>query len=647
MVFPTISVSKKIYIASGLAISMIAGLIVNDYLAQAAITDAEGVVQREQIIFDGIAQAEKTLLQLQIYLRDISLADTPDELDKALSQIAPVSEAGQRGLDESIRIAMKPDVLKDIQTSLKEYAKASTVVANYVRDNNFTNLKQLDAFRAQSTVPISTAAKKAIDASITNAKHFTQEAKDRLAETKVKQRWISDLIEFSILGVLLLTAFVLWRSVIKPIKDLTDATVRLSQGDTNVSFTLANQRDEIGMMYAALETFRDATVANAQLQKEAEEMRQRTDAERQAAQALAEAQADERLRVATGGLARGLKLLANGDLSFQLEEKFSPEFEPLRLDFNQSVKQLNDTLSAVSQSIALIDTGSNEIAVGANQLSKRTEQQAASLEETAAAVEEITSNVKNSTQRTQDARQVASQAKLSANESSEVVALAEEAMKRIEGSSQQISNIIGVIDEIAFQTNLLALNAGVEAARAGEAGKGFAVVAQEVRELAQRSATAAKEIKALIQNSTGEVSSGVDLVRKTGETLRTIGSLIVEMNAHMDVIALSAKEQFTGLSEVNQAVSSMDQTTQQNAAMVEESSAASNALMDEVAKLRGLIAQFSLATSRHKHKEDDVVLAARNPKASTARPDHRVTAPAPRLRAVGQGRSAGESWEEF
>jgi len=179
-------------------------------------------------------------------------------------------------------------------------------------------------------------------------------------------------------------------------------------------------------------------------------------------------------------------------------------------------------------------------------------------------------------------------------ESAEVVSHAEDAMKKIEQSSQQISNIIGVIDEIAFQTNLLALNAGVEAARAGDAGKGFAVVAQEVRELAQRSAGAAKEIKGLIQNSSREVENGVKLVRDTGGALKTICGLIVEMNSHMESIATSAGEQSTGLAEVNTAVNAMDQTTQQNAAMVEQSNAASNVLAQEAARLRDLVGQFKL-----------------------------------------------------
>jgi methyl-accepting chemotaxis protein len=262
--------------------------------------------------------------------------------------------------------------------------------------------------------------------------------------------------------------------------------------------------------------------------------------------------------------------------------------------------------------------------------------------------------VVNSTKRTEEARGVATQANSSATASSRVVAHAEEAMRKIEQSSQQISNIIGVIDEIAFQTNLLALNAGVEAARAGEAGKGFAVVAQEVRELAQRSANAAKEIKALIHNSTTEVSSGVDLVRQTGEALRTIGGYIAEMNTHMDAIAISAKEQSTGLSEVNQAVNAMDQTTQQNAAMVEESNAASAALAGEAAKLRELISQFSIdaVASTQASGLRETARAMAQPTRNTAHRPAPQAAPQPVrsaaiTRSHGNAAVAQDSWEEF
>ena len=450
--------------------------------------------------------------------------------------------------------------------------------------------------------------------------------------------WISMFAAITVALVAGLMSLLNFQLVSRPLGKLADATSRLANGDLNVAIEKGG-KDEIGKMAEAMQVFREAAIANNRLQGEAEQNRKQAELDRIAAQERAESDAAERLRIATSGLAHGLKRLAAGELSFQLNEAFAPDFEALRHDFNQSVRQLNTTMGSIANSVATIETGTREIASGTDHLSKRTEQQAAALEQTAAAVEQITANVVNSTKRTEEARGVATQANSSATESSKVVAHAEDAMRKIEQSSQQISNIIGVIDEIAFQTNLLALNAGVEAARAGEAGKGFAVVAQEVRELAQRSANAAKEIKALIHNSTTEVSSGVDLVRKTGEALRTIGGFIAEMNTHMDAIAISAKEQSTGLSEVNHAVNSMDQTTQQNAAMVEESNAASGALAGEAAKLRELISQFAIEATASAQSS-----GLRETARAMAQPT-RTSAPMPR--SHGNAAVAQDSWEEF
>ncbi len=370
----------------------------------------------------------------------------------------------------------------------------------------------------------------------------------------------------------------------------------LANGDLSVVVNGTDRRDEVGIMAKAVQIFKDNGLRTRELEQEAEANRGKSEAE-QARAAEAERRRAAEMAKATSGLAEGLKHLSSGDLTFRLNEAFASDFEALRADFNAAVKQLSDSLRSVSNATGSIDSGAREISQSAEDLSKRTEQQAASLEETAAALDQITTNVTNASKRTEEARHVAIEANKSARRSGEVVSNAVSAMQRIEQSSNQISSIIGVIDEIAFQTNLLALNAGVEAARAGEAGKGFAVVAQEVRELAQRSAQAAKEIKDLIRNSVDEVSTGVKLVQETGDALKVIEEQVVAINTQLDAIATSAREQSVGLAEVNTAVNQMDQTTQQNAAMVEESTAASSSLAGEVRKLREIIGEFRIGGS--------------------------------------------------
>ncbi|MGH6955246.1 MAG: methyl-accepting chemotaxis protein, partial [Caulobacteraceae bacterium] len=293
-------------------------------------------------------------------------------------------------------------------------------------------------------------------------------------------------------------------------------------------------------------------------------------------------------------------------------------------------------------------SGSGEISQAADNLSKRTEQQAASLEETAAALDEITATVRKTAEGANHAREIVSTARADAEQSGEVVRRAVGAMSAIEQSAQQISQIIGVIDEIAFQTNLLALNAGVEAARAGDAGKGFAVVASEVRALAQRSADAAKEIKALISASTQQVGQGVDLVGQTGQSLERIVGQVAEITGVVSEIAASAQEQATGLQEVNTAVNQMDQVTQQNAAMVEQSTAASHSLSQEAGELARLVGRFKVG-------EEPVV----SPSHRSHAPSYDGAAPRPALKTVSTHAGGGgalrrpeptveaDNWEEF
>ncbi len=444
----------------------------------------------------------------------------------------------------------------------------------------------------------------------------------------------------------LVAGFLAIRSwLVRPIHQMSNTMNALANGDLTANVTGTDRRDEVGTMAKAVQVFKDNGLRARDLEQDAASTRSASEAERLRV-AEQDRQRAQQMAQATSGLAEGLKYLSGGDLTFRLNEPFAGDFEGLRSDFNAAVGQLADSLRSVSTATGSIDSGAREISQSAADLSKRTEQQAASLEETAAALDQITANVANSSKRTEEARHVSIEANKSARRSGEVVSSAVNAMHRIEQSSNQISNIIGVIDEIAFQTNLLALNAGVEAARAGEAGKGFAVVAQEVRELAQRSAQAAKEIKDLIRNSSEEVSSGVKLVQETGQALKVIEEQVVTINTQLDAIAISAKEQSVGLAEVNTAVNQMDQVTQQNAAMVEESTAASATLAGEVQRLREIIAVFRVGSENASDRgRPTVAKAEHKPVASPAR--RMIAKVAGAVGMGGGGASAAESWEEF
>ncbi len=402
----------------------------------------------------------------------------------------------------------------------------------------------------------------------------------------------------SALVLVLVGAMLVWlhRRMVKAISVMAGYMGRLAADDYENAVPFAARRDEIGEMAKAVAVFREAGLEKRRLESEAESTRSAIEGERATREAeTAESQRAARFAVETIG--QSLHKLAEGDLVNRIETRLSAGAEPLRADFNVAVEKLQRTLLGIHGAAAAIKTGLQEISTASDDLSRRSEQQAASLEETAAALDHITETVRKTADGAGHARKVVAETKANAESSSTVVRQAIEAMSQIEKSSRQISNIIGVIDEIAFQTNLLALNAGVEAARAGDAGRGFAVVAQEVRSLAQRSAEAAKEIKQLIGNSSVQVDAGVRLVADTGGALERIMAQVNDINAVVADIAASASEQSTGLREVNIAVSQMDQVTQQNAAMVEETTAASHNLSREAGELVRLIGQFDVGAT--------------------------------------------------
>jgi methyl-accepting chemotaxis protein len=459
-----------------------------------------------------------------------------------------------------------------------------------------------------------------------------------------------------------LALFFLVRRMMKPLGSLKGAMDRLAAGDL-VTAVPTFRAGEFAQMAGAVSVLRQAAIEKERLEGEAatqaslmDESRRSTEEQRQAAAQQRLQQAQE-LEKVVGSIAAGLSELAHGNLTHRIGAEMPADYAKLRDDFNATIDRLSATVRTIQITSADVGLAAREINMGADDLSKRTEEQASSLEETAATTEQLAASVKASAQASRNAAAIADEAMKAAQNGGAIAGQAVDAMARIEDASTKISDIIRVIDDIAFQTNLLALNAAVEAARAGDAGKGFAVVASEVRTLAQRSSEAAKDISALISSSNNEVGEGVKLVRQAGEQLSHILSASEKVAATIADISAASSEQASGIDEMSQAVAHLDEMTQQNAALAEQSAASAGSLSGKIVQLNDLVASF-----RTGHEAPAMAPAPR-PATEPARlrqlaaaafgqtkaPAPREPAPMPAAPAkkVVNSRSGDTGWEEF
>jgi methyl-accepting chemotaxis protein len=476
---------------------------------------------------------------------------------------------------------------------------------------------------------------------------FAAENISTVEKTSSNSLWIQFICGLVAMALVTVLQMIHGGAIRRGIRDLKDSMQRIVAGDCDTPVPGLGASDEIGDMARATEIFRQANLDKIRLEQETQENRARTEQAARERDAVQKADA-EAINTATRALAAALTRLSEGDLSVAIDRPFREDLEPVRADFNRLTEKLRMIMTEISGSSSSIQANAQQMRSAADDLAKRTEQQAAALEETSAALEQITRTVRNATDRAEGASKMVSNAKDFAERSSQVVTDAMAAMERIEGATGEIGKIINVVEEIAFQTNLLALNAGVEAARAGEAGKGFAVVAQEVRELAGRASGAAKDIKALVTRSSGEVQTGVALVRATGEALHRIGDDVLKINDDVGAIVTSAREQFVGLSEINSAIGQMDQTTQKNAAMVEETNASSHTLASDAENLTRLMGQFRIESAGPRAVEMTSAPAQSRPSPARHLMNRVASAITSSRPAAGSlAVATKEQWEEF
>jgi methyl-accepting chemotaxis protein len=594
--------------------------------AQLQFAEARRAMERGLILRDSASPSNVTLIDesMKQFVSDIKIARermssaaSGGEIDKALSLA-----------EDWLRLGMS--VLKPPAGGLVQLPLTSAV-----------NAKGDDVMNAIDLV---------VEAASAYGFEFRSQAE--LSASSSRTDLLMLAIAVAVVGTLM--AFGVAYSFTRPIRYAMAISERIAAGDFAAEIS-TRRRDELGRLLVSLDKTqsalremhdakeRDRAEQLAILRAEVEDERQRNvDTQVQVSQ--------EQTRVVQL-LADGLGTVSNGDLTFRLSDGFSDAYRQIKDDFNTTVSRLHDTIAAIAISTRDVAHTAGEISSSTSDLSQRTEEQAASLEEISASMEEMATTVKRNADSAQQANEFANGTREMADRGGAVVALAVDAMARIEGSSRKISDIIGVIDEIARQTNLLALNAAVEAARAGDAGRGFAVVAAEVRSLSQRSSQAAKDINGLITSSSGQVKEGVELVNRAGASLTEIMGSIKRVVEIVAEIASASGDQSNGISQVNGALTQMDETTQQNSALVEQNAAAAKALEQQAQAMDERVSFFQVEDSAATEAPSRVVaLASKRPAAAAPKraPGGARGGPVGRMQAgLAVAVNKSPDWKEF
>ncbi len=613
---------------------------VGDRTARSPVEDGtqQSVIQNQLIDFRNALELKIQTHLIASLINEGAVAKTPDQLKPLLDRFSysantlmlaaqGIENAGiRKDIDALLELGQGSDGV----FTMRQQELSATAGASRVINENQKIQKQLDD-----------AVSVLVKETETGMRGGTTALLSELAHSRLMLIVVAIA---SLLAAGLIAFFYVQRNLVRRLSTTCDSMRRLAAGDNDVAITGVQDGDEIGEMARALTVFREAAVEKERLEAQAAQDRQAAEEERARSDA-ARAEAARQVAQVVDGLGRGLERLAEGDLTYRVREGWASEYTKIQDDFNGAIDQLQETLTAIVESTREVSSASLEISSSTTDLSQRTEEQAANLEQTSASMEEISATVKKNAESAQHANGLMRGTRDVAGRGGEVVSQAVSAMSRIEDSSRKISDIISVIDEIARQTNLLALNAAVEAARAGEAGRGFAVVAAEVRNLAQRSSQAAKDIKDLITNSSNAVGQGVQLVNRAGESLKEILQSINEVAGIVADIANASAEQATGIDQVNKALSQMDEVTQQNSALVEENAATAKTLEHQSQALDGRVAVFRLYEDGEEVPVPSAPVQTRTPQ--PVRKPAAVRGTARQMQTALATAVAKDQWEEF